>query len=78
VNKLDTHNIMYLHHAIIATFTSREHNILLGCIAVLRMQMRPIVTNQVAWSVDLSVILVSPAKTAAPIEMPFGLRTQVG
>jgi len=25
-----------------------------------------------------SVTLVSPAKTAAPIEMPFGLRTQMG
>jgi len=42
------------------------------------MQMRPIVTDQVAWSVGLSVILVRPAKTAAPIEMPFGLRTRVG
>ena len=45
--------------------------------------MRPIVTDRVAWSVSLSVrrsvILVSPAKTAAPIEieMPFRLRTQV-
>jgi len=26
----------------------------------------------------LSVTLVSPAKMAAPIEMPFGLRTRVG
>jgi len=49
--------------------------------------MRPIVTNQVAWfvsrsvgmSVCLSDILMSPAKTAAPIEMPtFGLGTGVG
>jgi len=44
--------------------------------------MRPIVTDQVAWSVGLSdglsVTLVSPAKTAAPIEMPFGFRTRVG
>jgi len=41
--------------------------------------MRPIVTNQVAWSVfGLCVTLVSPAKTAEPIEMSFGLRTQVG
>ena len=32
----------------------------------------------VCWSVSLSVTLVSPAKTAAPIEMPFGLRTWVG
>ena len=43
--------------------------------------MRPIVTDRVAWSVGrsvgLSVTLVSPAKTAAPIEMPFGLRTRV-
>ena len=40
--------------------------------------MRPIVTERVAWSVGLSVTLVSPAKTAEPIEMPFGLRTPVG
>jgi len=41
--------------------------------------MRPIVTDRgVAWSVYLSVTLVSPAKTAEPIEMPFGLRTWVG
>ena len=29
-------------------------------------------------SVSLSVTLVSPTRTAAPIEMPLGLRTQVG
>jgi len=44
--------------------------------------MRPIVADRVAWSVGLSVCrsvtLVSPAKTAEPIEMPFGLRTLVG
>jgi len=40
--------------------------------------MRPIVTDRVAWSVGLSVTLVSPTKTAAPIEMPFELRTRVG
>ena len=28
--------------------------------------------------VCLSVTLLSPAKSAAPIEMPFGLRTRVG
>jgi len=28
--------------------------------------------------VSQSVTLVSPAKTAAPIELPFGLRTWVG
>ena len=38
--------------------------------------MRPIVTDRVAWSVGLSVTLVSPAKTAAPIEMPFGYGLQ--
>jgi len=32
----------------------------------------------VCQSVGLSVTLVSPAKPAAPIEMPFGLRTWVG
>jgi len=40
--------------------------------------MRPILTDRVAWSVGLSVTLVNPAKTAAPIELPFGLRTWVG
>jgi len=40
--------------------------------------MRPIVIDRVAWSVGLSVTLVSPAKTVAQIEMPFGLRTRVG
>jgi len=29
-------------------------------------------------SVGLSCRIVSPAKTAEPIEMPFGFRTQVG
>jgi len=40
--------------------------------------MRPIVTNCVAWSVGLSVTLVYPAKTAAPIKMPFGLGIWMG
>ena len=38
--------------------------------------MPPIVTDRVAWFVGLSVChLVSPAKTAEAIEMPFALRT---
>jgi len=40
--------------------------------------MRPILTDRVAWSVGLSVTPVSPAKTTAPIELLFGLRTWVG
>jgi len=44
--------------------------------------MRPILTDRVAWSVDLSVglsvTLVSPAKAATPIEMPFGLWSGMG
>jgi len=44
--------------------------------------MRPVVTDHAAGSVGLSVVLsvtlVSPAKMAAPIKMPFGSRTQVG
>jgi len=47
-------------------------------VTVLCTQMRPIVTDRVALSVGLSVTVVSPAKTATPIEMPFGLRTWVG
>jgi len=37
--------------------------------------MRPIVIDQVAWSVYQSVTVLSPAKTA---ELPFALRIQVG
>jgi len=54
----------------------RFYCILLGRIAVLRTLMRPIVTDRVAWSVDLSVrrfVIVNPAKMAEPIVMPFGL-----
>ena len=40
--------------------------------------MQSIVTDQVAWSICLTVTLVSPAKTVEPIEMQFGLRTLVG
>jgi len=44
--------------------------------------MQLIVSDRVAWSVGLSVYLsvtvMSPAKTAEPIEMPFGLWTRVG
>jgi len=40
--------------------------------------MRSIVRDRVAWSVGLSVTLVSPAKMAEPIKVPFGLRTWVG
>jgi len=36
--------------------------------------MRPTVTDRVAWSVGLSVC----AKTAEPIEMPFGLWARMG
>jgi len=40
--------------------------------------MRSIVTDGVAWSVGLSVVIVSPAKSAKPIEIPFGMWTRVG
>jgi len=45
--------------------------------------MRPTITNRVAWFVGSYVCLSvghtsEPCKTAAPIEMPFGLRTRVG
>ena len=39
--------------------------------------MQPVVTDGVAWSVGQSVMIVSPAKMAEPIEMPFGVWTQV-
>jgi len=38
--------------------------------------MRLIVTDRIAWS--LSVVAVSPAKTAESIEMPFGLWARMG
>ena len=70
----------------IRQLTLSQFFVLLGRIAVLRTQMRPILTDRVAWSVRLSVCLsvclsvtlVSPAKTATPIEMSFRLRTPVG
>jgi len=34
--------------------------------------MQPIVTDRIAWSLGLSVTLVSPLKIAESIEMPFG------
>jgi len=40
--------------------------------------MQPIVTDRVALSIVQSVTLVSPAKTAEVIEIPFALRTRVG
>jgi len=56
-----------------------DHLLLLGRIAVLRTQMRPIVTDRVARSVCRSVCHTSePANTAESIEMPFEFRTQMG
>jgi len=43
-------------------------------ISILRTQMWPIVTDRVVWSVRRSVAVVSPAKLAEPIDMPFGCR----
>jgi len=43
--------------------------------------MWPIFTDQVAWSVGLSVSCHTRGlytKTVEPIQMPFGLRTRVG
>jgi len=57
--------------------------IIIGRIAVLRMQIRPIITNRIVWFVGLSVCLSvchssRTAKTAEPIEMPFEICTRVG
>jgi len=63
-----------------------DTNLLISLLLLVRIyvrstSMRPIVTDRLAWSVGLSVgqsiTVVSPAKTAQPIEMPFGLRTRV-
>jgi len=40
--------------------------------------MRPIVTDGVAPSVNLSVTIMSRAKTTEPIEVPLGVWTRVG
>ena len=40
--------------------------------------MRSIVAECVEWSVSLSATLVSPAKMAEPIEMPFGFWARMG
>jgi len=40
--------------------------------------MRSVVADRIALSVGLSITLVSPAKTAEPIEMPFGLWAWMG
>jgi len=43
------------------------------------MWMRPVVTDRVAWLMHLlSVTVVSSAKTAEPIKMPFGLPVDLG
>ena len=34
--------------------------------------MRPIATDGLEWSLGLSVTIMSPAKAAEAIEMPFG------
>ena len=44
-------------------------HVLLGRIPALYSDVRPIVTDGVAWSVGRSVTIVSPAKTAEPTEM---------
>jgi len=51
----------------------------LGCIADAAYCYRPssVVCRLVGLSVYRSVTLVSPAKMAAPIQMPFGLRTRL-
>ena len=46
---------------------------LLGRIVVLRRCGLLLRTEQLGLSVGLSVTIVSPAKTAEPIEMPFGV-----
>ena len=40
--------------------------------------MRPVVTDGIAWSVGLSVTNMSPAKTAEPIDILFGMLSGVG
>jgi len=65
------HRCLYLYYCIVFIY----EELLLGLIADTTQH---IVTDRVTWSVCLSVTLVSPAKTAEPIEMPFWLRTRVG
>jgi len=46
--------------------------------STIRTWMQPVVTDRVAWSVCRSFTIVSPAKTAEPIEISFGIWTGVG
>ena len=39
--------------------------------------MRPIVTDGMTWYVCWSVMVVSPARMAEPIEMQFGMLSQM-
>jgi len=52
--------------------------LLLYSIAVLHasLHVNAAYCYRVAWSVSLSTTIVSPAKTAEPIEVPFGLWTR--
>ena len=40
--------------------------------------MQSVVTDEVAWSVCQFITILSAAKTAEPIEMPFGMWDQMG
>ena len=56
--------------------------LLLGRIARKALEIRPIATDRVAWSVGLSICVsdmtVNLAKTDEQIKMPFWLQTSVG
>jgi len=79
-------------HWQLATLTTKCKYVLYSDIILIRLIIRPHRSttyvyaafcyrpSSVVWrlSVGLSVMLVSPAKTAEPIEMPFGLWTRVG
>ena len=59
------------------SLTSGHSNLITGRIAVLRIRI-DVACYRPSSVVYRSVTVVSPAKTAEPIEMPFGLRTRVG
>ena len=61
----------------VAFLSNYFNHLLLGRIAVQRTQTKPIATDQAVWSVSRSATVVSHAKMAELIEMPFGLRTRV-
>ena len=75
---------VYGVHRLTLCFLPGMISLIIMCIGIIRPHRSTTYVDaaccyqQVASSVGWSVTLVSPTKTAEPIEMQFGLRTRVG